>query len=115
MTLAQYLVTHKYSRTFRDNYVVPMCAAVWSVPNANVSVAAGCNDALPKCNLIDCLPLPLALQVLEFPVQMLIRFWVNHHLLDIFQRPLWRVIKGRSRTYVDKVISGESICQQRDA
>ena len=38
---------------------------------------------------------------------MLIRFWVNHHLLDIFQRPLWRVIKGRSRTYVDKVISGE--------
>ena len=47
-------------------------------------------------------------QVLEFPVQMLIRFWVNHHLLDIFQRPLWRVIKGRSRTYVDKVTRGVS-------
>ena len=45
-------------------------------------------------------------QVLEFPVQMLIRFWVNHHLLDIFQRPLWRVVKGRSRTYVDKLTRG---------
>ena len=47
------------------------------------------------------------LQVLQFPVQMLIRFWVNHHLLDIFQRPLWRVVKGRSREYVIKVVAGE--------
>ena len=36
VTLGQYLVRHKYSRTFTYNYVVPMCAAVWSVPNANV-------------------------------------------------------------------------------
>lgn len=30
---------------------------------------------------------------------------MNHHLLDIFQRPLWRVVKGRSQAYVAKVVS----------
>ncbi|GIL82213.1 hypothetical protein Vretimale_7189 [Volvox reticuliferus] len=76
MTLGQYLEKHNYSTSFRNNYVVPMCAAVWSVPNA---------------------------QVLVFPVCMLVRFWVNHHLLDIFQRPLWRVVRGRSEAYVNRV------------
>lgn len=46
------------------------------------------------------------LQVLAFPVQMLVRFWVNHHLLDLIQRPCWRVVKGRSKSYVDKVLAG---------
>ena len=50
---------------------------------------------------------PPFLQVFKFPVMMLIRFWVNHHLLDILQRPLWRVVKGRSKTYVDKVLAGK--------
>lgn len=51
-------------------------------------------------------PLPYVLQVLAFPVQMLVRFWVNHHLLDLVQRPCWRVVKGRSKSYVDKVLAG---------
>ena len=37
MTLGHYLSSNKYSRTFTYNYVVPMCAAVWSVPNAKVA------------------------------------------------------------------------------
>jgi hypothetical protein len=45
-------------------------------------------------------------QVMEFPVVMLVRFWANHHLLDLLQRPLWRVVKDRSRSYVDKIIAG---------
>lgn len=45
-------------------------------------------------------------QVMEFPVVMLVRFWANHHLLDLFQRPLWRVVKGRSRSYVNKIVAG---------
>ncbi|MEW5297105.1 MAG: hypothetical protein WDW36_000333 [Sanguina aurantia] len=77
MTLGRYLKQERYSQGFIRNYVVPMCAAVWSVPNA---------------------------RVLGFPVQMLVRFWVNHHLLDLSQRPLWRVVKGRSRAYVEKVL-----------
>ncbi|KAK9818144.1 hypothetical protein WJX72_007777 [[Myrmecia] bisecta] len=77
MTLGEYLAKHRYSESFRDNYVLPMCAAVWSVPNA---------------------------QVLAFPVVMLVRFWLNHHLLDLVQRPVWRVVKDRSRSYVHKIL-----------
>ncbi len=45
-------------------------------------------------------------QVMEFPVVMLVRFWANHHLLDLLQRPLWRVVKDRSRSYVNKILAG---------
>ena len=37
---------------------------------------------------------------------MLVRFWTNHHLLDVLQRPVWRVVKGRSRAYVERILSG---------
>eukprot|EP00879_Flechtneria_rotunda_P030571 GHRR01033220.1.p1 GENE.GHRR01033220.1~~GHRR01033220.1.p1 ORF type:complete len:106 (+),score=12.64 GHRR01033220.1:748-1065(+) len=37
MTLGQYLDNNGYSDAFKFNYVLPMCAAVWSVPNATVS------------------------------------------------------------------------------
>lgn len=78
MSLGDYLLKYRYSQAFIDNYILPMCAAVWSVP---------------------------ASQVLEFPVVMLVRFWVNHHLLDITERPVWRVVKGRSQEYVKKVLT----------
>jgi predicted NAD/FAD-binding protein len=38
-------------------------------------------------------------------VQMLVQFWVNHHLLSLLERPLWRVVSGRSRTYVNAVLA----------
>jgi cyclopropane fatty-acyl-phospholipid synthase-like methyltransferase/predicted NAD/FAD-binding protein len=78
VSLGQYLAAQRYSRAFIDNYVVPMCAAVWSVPAA---------------------------QVLAFPVTTLVRFWANHHLLDVLQRPCWRVVKGRSREYVAAAVA----------
>lgn len=37
MTLDHYLDSKGYSEGFKYNYVLPMCAAVWSVPNATVS------------------------------------------------------------------------------
>ena len=46
------------------------------------------------------------MQVLEFPVATLIHFWVNHHLLDLFQRPCWRVVSGRGKQYVDRILEG---------
>lgn len=78
MTLGEYLDRNGYSEAFRSNYVAPMCAAVWSVPSS---------------------------QVMRFPVQMLIRFWVNHHLLDVFERPVWRVVAGRSKAYVQRILA----------
>ena len=46
------------------------------------------------------------LQVMKLPISFLVRFWVNHHLLDLLQRPVWRVVSGRSRQYVDKFVAG---------
>jgi len=73
VTLGQYLAKRRYSARFTEHYVVPMCAAIWS-----------CSDA----------------QALDFPVVPLVRFWANHHLLELLERPTWRVVKGRSRAYV---------------
>ena len=42
-------------------------------------------------------------QCFAFNIQVLVRFWVNHHLLDLVERPQWRVVKNRSRSYVEKV------------
>lgn len=78
VTLGQYLTSKGYSQTFISKYVLPMCAAVWSVPVATC---------------------------LEFPVTTLVQFWVNHHLLDVFERPLWRVISNRAEKYVEKIIN----------
>ena len=33
------------------------------------------------------------------------RFWANHHLLALMDRPVWRVLKGRSRAYVDAAVA----------
>lgn len=75
-SLGEYLSRMGYSAFFKENYVVPMCAAIWSCSD---------NDAL------------------AFPVRTLVRFWVNHHLLNIVERPAWRVVRGRSKEYVDAV------------
>jgi hypothetical protein len=40
-TLASYLQQHGYSDAFRRHYLLPMCAAVWSVPNSQVGRSAG--------------------------------------------------------------------------
>lgn len=48
MTLGHYLDSKGYSTAFKYNYVLPMCAAVWSVPNATVGASAACR----KCNTV---------------------------------------------------------------
>lgn len=64
VTLGEYLDKHGYSQAFRDDYLIPMTAAVWSTSPDKAS--------------------------LEFPAQTLIRFMWNHHLLStIAARPDW--------------------------
>jgi len=77
ITLREFLQEHGFSKSFADNYLLPMTAAVWSVPNA---------------------------QMLDYPVQALVRFWHNHHLLNpAGARPRWRVCKHRSDAYVKAI------------
>jgi predicted NAD/FAD-binding protein len=76
LTLGDYLQGNHYSIAFIDYYIIPMGAAIWS--------------AEPR-------------RMLSFPATCFARFFANHGLLNIRNRPQWRVIRGGSRNYVDKL------------
>ena len=78
-TIGQYLDREDYSREFRDNYLIPMTAAVWST-------------SPDKCSL-------------EFPANTLVRILYNHHLFStIASRSDWMTIPGGARQYIDAVM-----------
>ena len=78
-TVGSYLGENGYSAEFVDHYLVPMAAAIWSAEPSSV---------------------------LEIPVRFLVQFFANHGLLQVKDRPQWRVIKGGSRQYVSKLVAG---------
>jgi predicted NAD/FAD-binding protein len=78
VTLAEYLKENRYSRAFTNHYLAPMAAAIWS-------------SALET--------------VLRFPVLFFVRFFKNHGLLQINDRPQWHTVVGGSRAYI------EPLCQ----
>ena len=79
VTLGEYLEANGYGRGFTDDYLVPMVAAIWSAePSA----------------------------VLQMPAEFLVRFFKNHGLLQLEDRPQWRVIEGGSREYVKRLVRG---------
>ena len=75
--LGDYLEQGGYGRMFRDYYLLPMGAAIWSTD--------------PE-------------RMLGFPARFFVRFFQNHGLLSVNDRPTWRVVKGGSRTYVDRLV-----------
>lgn len=78
-SIGRYLEREGYSTAFRDDYLIPMTAAVWST-------------SPEKCSL-------------EFPAVTLVRFLWNHHLLStVAARPSWRTIPGGSQQYIDAVM-----------
>ena len=78
-TLGEYLLSNNYSNEFIQHYIIPIGAAIWStVPN----------------------------NMMNIPAVFFIRFFENHGLLQIVDRPAWWVIKGGSKTYVEKITSG---------
>jgi uncharacterized protein len=74
LPLDEYLEKHRYGEEFRDHYIIPMGAAIWSTE---------------------------AKLMRQFPARFFIRFFHNHGLLSVNDRPLWHVIKGGSRTYLE--------------
>lgn len=73
ITLGAYLQQQGYGQRFIDHYIVPMGAAIWSMSLADM---------------------------LNFPLQFFVRFFRNHGLLSVSERPQWHVIKGGSSAYV---------------
>lgn len=78
LALGDFLLKHNFGSGIRDNYLMPMGAAIWS---------AGLAD-MPA-----------------FPVRFFLRFFNNHGLLNITDRPQWSVIKGGSRSYVQALVA----------
>ena len=72
-TLDEFLRAEGYSDSFREDHVLPMCAAIWSSPVE---------------------------QMRAYPAGSFFRFFVNHGLLQLTNRPLWRTVRGGSQTYV---------------
>ncbi|KAG8831028.1 hypothetical protein FRC17_003850 [Serendipita sp. 399] len=77
VSIGEYLEKNGYSDTFRDDYLIPMCAAIWSTPPSS------CADG--------------------FTARALLRFFHNHHLLQILGKPKWLTIVGGSIEYVRKI------------
>ena len=46
---------------------------------------------------------PTLCQMREFPARFFAQFFTNHRFLDVFGQPEWRVIRGGSRRYVEKL------------
>ncbi|KAK4186592.1 glutamate synthase 1 [NADH], chloroplastic [Podospora australis] len=80
-TIGEYLEREGYSHVFRDRYLIPMTAAIWST-------------SPDKCTL-------------DFPIVTLVRFLWNHHLLSTSaRRPRWLTIANGSKSYIDTVMKG---------
>jgi len=79
ISLQDYLSSEKYSREFIDHFIIPMGAAIWS--------------AKPEV-------------MGKMPAGFFIRFFQNHGMLSVNDRPVWRVITGGSNRYVEKLVAG---------
>ena len=76
-TVADLLHEERFSPAFRDRYLLPMAAAIWSCPTRTM---------------------------LGFPLESFAHFFRNHGLLDLRNRPQWRSVNGGSRVYVSRIL-----------
>jgi len=77
-TLGDYLEEQRYGPGFRDHFLVPIAAAVWSTGPA---------------------------RILDFPVDYLLRFLDQHGLIGLGNAPEWRTITGGSAAYVRRLVA----------
>ncbi|MDX5363952.1 MAG: FAD-dependent oxidoreductase [Pseudazoarcus pumilus] len=77
MSLGEYLDASHYSTMFRDWYLLPMAAAIWSCPTQ---------------------------AMLAYPLATFVRFCHNHGLVQILDRPQWMTVRGGAREYVRRML-----------
>lgn len=75
-TLGDLLQRGRYSEAFRKDYLLPIGAAIWSTPEKGME---------------------------SFPASTFLTFFINHRLLQVNERPVWRTVKNGSIEYVKKV------------
>jgi predicted NAD/FAD-binding protein len=79
LTVGEFLAQHKLGDRFIEAFLLPLGSALWSCSVERFST---------------------------FPMEFLTDFLANHNMLQAYNRPVWRVLKGGSRTYVDKIVEG---------
>ena len=83
LTLGDYLKKEKLSKEFIDYHIIPMVAAIWSMPPYEAN---------------------------QMPLSFFLKFFQNHGLFKLKNRPQWYTVSNRSRAYVNNIlkkISGE--------
>ncbi|XLZ70901.1 FAD-dependent oxidoreductase [Massilia sp. SR12] len=84
VTLDQLLQQNAYGALFREAYLLPMAASIWSSTPADI---------------------------LKFPAATFLRFCLNHALLQVNDRPQWRTVQGGAREYVRKIAATLPDCR----
>ncbi len=75
-SIGEYIAWRGFTARFRDDYLIPMGAAIWSTPRA---------------------------KMLEFPAESFTNFFENHRLINT-DRPVWRTVSGGSRNYLKRLL-----------
>jgi len=76
LTLGEYLDSQGYSRQFLEHYILPMGAAIWSAGTETMR---------------------------NFPARYFVRFFHNHGMLTVDDRPQWLTVRGGSARYVERL------------
>lgn len=78
ISLDAYLEEVRFGAAFRDDHLLPMAAAIWSTPLDRIG---------------------------DYPAASLIRFFLNHGMMTVTGRGLWRTVTHGSRSYVRRLIA----------
>ena len=78
ITLGEYLLKNKLSKEFINYHLIPMVSAIWSMPPYEAN---------------------------KMPLKFFLKFFQNHGLFKLKNRPQWYTVTNRSRTYVQKIIT----------
>ena len=78
LEIDKFLKKFNFTEEFKKYYLYPMCASIWSNPISKIK---------------------------NFKTNFLIKFFINHGLVNIFFRPQWKVVKSGSNKYIEKIKS----------
>lgn len=78
LSVSAFIERYRYGRLFTEAYLVPMGASIWSCPPDRFG---------------------------RFPIRFVLEFMRHHRMLQVEDRPLWRTVRGGSRSYVEQLVA----------
>lgn len=78
LTLAEFLDAVSLDDAFRQHYLYPMAAAIWSCPRGLIG---------------------------QMPAAAFLRFFSNHGLIKLADRPQWQTVEGGASRYMERLIA----------